>query len=356
MTGKTGIVIGGVDTHKDMHWVAAVDANGVRLDARPFSTDAKDYKKAIAWLRSLGTLARIGMECSGTYGAGLCRHAQDEGIEVLEVTAPDRCQRRLKGKDDAKDAWQAAEAARVGIRCSKAKDRSSEVEGLRSLKAVYDGAVKARTAALCALQSLVVAEGGPLRESLRGLDGMGMARTCASWRITGNGSGGRARADKVALRSIAKRILVLDAEKEALGAGIARLCQEMAPQTMALPGVGAQCTARLILSIGANPHRMRDEACFSMLCGTSPLPASSGRTNRHRLSRGGDRLANSAIHRIVICRIGKDQRTKDYIARRIEGGKSKLEAIRCLKRYVAREVYGTLMADLGPWLRAGQDA
>jgi transposase len=347
MAGKGTVVIGGADTHKDLHLVAALTQTGERIGCKAFPTNTKGYKDAIKWLCSLGELTRVGIEGSGSYGAGLCRYVKGANITVLEVTGPDKARRRLAGKYDEEDAYQAAEAALSGVRCKPAKDRTSDVEALRPLRVAYDGAVKARTAALNNLDALVIGAEDNLRRRLRDMGGMTRAKTCASLRVCEKNTSSKAKAEVLAIRSIAKRVISLDQEAKALHSEIEALCKGIAPETMALKGIGAHCASKLLLAAGGNIERMEGEAGFSMLCGASPLKASSGKdNNRHRINHGGDRQANSALYTIVIYRMGKDERTKDYVKRRTAEGKSKKDIIRCLKRYVAREVYNTLKADL----------
>lgn len=346
MAEKGCIVIGGVDTHKDRHCAVAIDMVGSELGCRFFPTNAEGYAELISWLESFGELDRLGVEGSGGYGAGLCAFAQSKGIDVIEVSWPDKAERRRRGKNDQMDAYHAAASVLSGRAHSPAKDRRKEVEGLRALKVAYEGAIKARTAAKNSLHALVVAAPDQMRAKLRMLSTKELVNACASFRIPSKENLDTERATKVSLRLVARRIQALDKEVLELDELIDAMTQKLAPKTRALPQVGPQCAATLILCAGANPDRLKSEASFSALCGTSPVPVSSGRSDRHRLSLAGDRQANSAIYLIAIGRMRSPGESRDFIAKRIASGKTKKEAIRMLKRYIAREVFYTLKRDL----------
>lgn len=322
------VVTVGVDTHKDAHVAAALDASGALLGTASFPADARGYASMVAWMRAFGRVEAAGVEGTGGYGAGLARALDAAGVRVLEVSAPDRSERRRRGKSDGIDAEQAARAALAGTRCAPAKSRCAEMGALGALEAAYAGAVKARTAALNALQAQVVALPEEARAPLRG-----------------KGSSPETLA-KVALRSLARRARMLDEEAKGLEAEIDALTKALAPSTRSLLGAGPHVAARLLLAAGANVSRLRSEASFSMLCGASPVPVSSGRADRHRLSRAGDRRANSALYTMAITRMAHDGRTRSYVARRMSEGKTKKDAIRCLKRYIAREAYRALAQDM----------
>lgn len=335
-------VIGGVDTHQDLHHAAVISLAGEILGVRSFATTRAGYRAMLAWLRSHGEVIRVGVEQTGTYGAGLTRHLALAGIPVLEVTGPDPQMRRSKGKDDTLDAIAAAKAALTGERVSVAKDRSGQVEALRVLRTTRKTAVKCRRATMQQLRNTIIAAPDEVRDQVRNLTPMQLLRTCAAWRPDQLAFRDPAVATKIALRSLARRLLDLGDEIADLDRLIRTLVAELAPGLLELEGVGAENAGELLVTAGDNPDRLASEAGFSMLCGTSPIPASSGKTVRHRLNPGGNRQANSALHMIVVCRMRTDPRTRDYVARRLAEGKTKREIMRCLKRYVAREVYRAL--------------
>lgn len=341
-TGAGSFVVGGVDTHKDLHVAAVVDQHDQVLGSRSFATTRHGYKQMLAWMRSFGTLRRVGVEATGTYGAGLLRYLQRAGVEVLEVTTPDRGDRRKRGKNDDLDAQNAAHAAFAGRRTVTPKSRDGMIESLRVLRACRKTAVAARRVALQMIHNTIVCAPDDLRDQLRKLTRMGLVRTLAAWRPDMADYRSVASAYRITLRSLARRYLELHDEIADLDVMIAAIVDELAPALVARNSIGHESAAQLLLTAGDNPERLHAEASFAALCGVSPVPASSGKTTRHRLNRGGDRAANSALHIIAIGRLRTDPRTKAYVARRIAEGHSKLEAIRCLKRYIAREVFSLL--------------
>lgn len=332
-------VIGGVDTHKDLHVAAVVDEHNRVLGSQCFPTTRHGYKQMLAWMRSFGQLRRVGVEATGTYGAGLLRYLQNAGVEVLEVTTPDSGDRRKRGKNDDLDAQNAAHAAFAGKRTVTPKTRDGMIESLRVLKACRKTAVAARRVALQMIHNTVVCAPDELRDTLRKLTRMELIRTLAAWRPDMTDYRNVASAYRIALKSLARRYLELHDEIADLDAMIAAIVDELAPALVTRNSIGHASAAQLLLTVGDNSERLHSEASFAALCGVSPVPASSGKTTRHRLNRGGDRAANSALHIIAIGRLRTDPRTKSYIAKRIAEGHSKLEAIRCLKRYIAREIF-----------------
>ena len=335
-------VIGGVDTHKDLHVAAVVDEHNRVLGSQCFPTTRHGYKQMLAWMRSFGQLRRVGVEATGTYGAGLLRYLQNAGVEVLEVTTPDSGDRRKRGKNDDLDAQNAAHAAFAGKRTVTPKTRDGMIESLRVLKACRKTAVAARRVALQMIHNTVVCAPDELRDTLRKLTRMELIRTLAAWRPDLTDYRNVASAYRIALKSLARRYLELHDEIADLDAMIAAIVDELAPALVTRNSIGHASAAQLLLTAGANSERLHSEASFAALCGVSPVPASSGKTTRHRLNRGGDRAANSALHIIAIGRLRTDPRTKSYIAKRIAEGHSKLEAIRCLKRYIAREIFSLI--------------
>jgi transposase len=332
-------VVGGVDTHKDLHVAAVVDERDRVLATASFATTRQGYRRMLVWMRSFGAVQRVGVESTGSYGAGLLRFLQQAGIEVLEVTTPDAHDRRRRGKNDDLDAQSAAHAAFAGTRTVTPRSRDGMIEALRVLSACRKTAVAARRVALQMIHNTIVCAPDGLREALRRMTRMQLVRTLATWRPDLTGYRDVEAAYRISLKSLARRYLELHDEIADLDAMIGAIVDEFAPELVARNSIGRNGAAQLLLTAGDNPERLRSEAGFAALCGVSPVPASSGKTVRHRLNRGGDRAANSALHIIAIGRLRTDARTKDYVARRMAEGHSKLEAIRCLKRYIAREVF-----------------
>jgi len=335
-------VVGGVDTHKDLHFAAVVDAHDRVLGHDCFPTTRHGYKAMLGWMRSFGELARVGIECTGSYGAGLLRYLQNAGVEVLEVTAPDKMVRRQRGKNDTLDAENAAHAAYAGIRTVTPKTRDGMIESLRILKVCRKTAVAARRIALQMIQMNIVSAPNALRDSLRHMTRMQLIRTLAAWRPEVTGYRDVATAYRITFKSLARRYLELHDEIADLDVMISAVVDDLAPELVARNAIGYESAAQLLITVGDNRERLRSEASFAALCGVSPIPASSGKTQRHRLNRGGDRAANSALHIIAIGRLRTDSRTKAYVQKRLSEGHSKLEALRCLKRYIAREVFYVL--------------
>lgn len=298
----------------------------------------------LRWFRSYGEVLRVGVEATGTYGAGITRHLALAGIPVLEGTGPDKSFRRSKGKDDALDAVAAAQAALTGQRVQVAKDRNGAVEALRVLRTTRKTAIKCRRAALQQLHNTIVAAPDELRDQLRNLTRMQRLRLCAAWRPDILAYRDPVIATKIAIKSLARRILDINDEVADLDRRIEPLVEELGGNLIQLEGVGTESAGEFIAVAGENPDRLRSEAGFAMLCGACPIPALSGKTQRHRLNRGGNRQANSALHIVVLSRMRMDPRTKRYVERRQAERKSKREIMRCLKRYVAREVYQAITA------------
>jgi transposase len=339
---QTVPVVGGVDTHKDLHVAAVVDDNDQVLGTQSFATTRQGYKLMLTWMRSFGDLQRIGVECTGSYGAGLLRYMQVAGVSILEVTAPDKQDRRRRGKNDDFDAQSAAHAAFAKRRTVTPRSHDGMVESLRVLKVCRKTAVQARRIALQIIQTTIVCAPHRLRDLLRNMTRMKLIRTLAAWRPDLTGYRDVEEAYKIALKSLARRYIELHDEVAELDDMIEAIVKDLAPELIARNGVGLNSAAQLLLTAGDNPERLRSEASFAALCGVSPVPASSGKTTRHRLNRGGDRAANSALHIIAIGRLRLDPKTQEYVARRVAQGHSKLEAIRCVKRYIAREVFNII--------------
>ena len=333
-------VIIGVDTHKDQHVAVAIDGLGVRLDEKHVPVATCGYEELERWSRNLGQVHTFGVEGTGSYGAGLARFLTGQGYTVIEVNRPDRSVRHRKGKSDPTDAEMAARSVLAGVADATPKSGEGEVEMIRMLKSAKNSAVKARTQAVNQMKALVVTAPAELREPLDGLGTNALAARCGNFR-PGNLDTPTAAA-KYALRSLARRYRQLSNEIQDLRNELQRLIRTTAPSLVEAFGVGPDTAADLLIAAGSNPDRLNSEAAFASLCGVNPIPASSGKTNRHRLNRGGDRQANAALYRIVVVRLRHDLRTQTYLSRRTAEGMSKIEVIRCLKRYVAREVYSII--------------
>ena len=337
---STGVIVG-VDTHKRTYAAVAISALGARLGAITIPVNGKGYRALKTWAHSMGPVRAFGIEGTGSYGAGLSRFLCEHGHTVLEVNRPNRQLRHQKGKDDPLDAESAARAVLAGQATALPKSGTSTVEMIRHFKVARDTAVKGRTQAMQTLKAIIVSSPHALREQLDCLAGkMTLIRHVAALR-PGPLTSTTASA-KTSLRAIARRWLALDAEIKGHDAHLEQMTQQLAPELVQAHGMGAGTAAEMLLLVGDNPERIRSEGALAKLCGACPIPASSGKTSRHRLNRGGNRQANAALYRVVIVRMRGHQPTLDYIRRRTAEGKSKPEIIRCLKRFVAREIFGYL--------------
>lgn len=339
-----GCVVGGIDTHKQTHTAAVLASDGQPLGTRTFAATAEGYAALEEWLCEHGSVARVGVEQTGSYGAGITRWLTRRQITVVEVTGPDRRSRRNDGKDDTIDAIAAAEAARTGQRVQPIKDRDGAVEALRSLRVARSSAVQMRRQAQQQLQMLLVSAPDSVREPLRDYRRMPLVRRCAALTPDAANAADPAIAVQVALHSLATRILSLTSEITLLDTIIKPLATSLAGPLLELPGVGIETAAQLLITAGDNPDRLRSDASFAKLCGAAPLPASSGQTKRHRLNRGGDRQANSALHIIAVTRLRCCPESRAYAERRRSEGLSNRDILRCQKRYIAREIYYHLIA------------
>lgn len=336
-----GEIIVGVDTHKDTHVAVAIDPLGRRLADQTVNTDHAGLLRLLAWSRELSTTRTWGVEGTGSYGAGLTRLLTLSGEPVLEVSRPNRRLRRERGKSDPIDAEAAARSvlAEQSLVAPKADDSPSEA--LRQLRATRRSALKARTQASNLLQALLVTAPHDLRADLNQPSLKQTIRICS--RLRPAASHNPREACKMSLRSAARRWQHLTDEIAELDTVIAAITTTAAPQLLDRFGVGPDVAAALLITAGGNPDRMQSESSFAALCGVSPIPASSGKTHRHRLNRGGDRQANAAIHHVALTRLRSDPRTKEYAAKRTAEGLSRRDIMRCLKRYIARELYGIIL-------------
>jgi transposase len=340
-------VIGGVDAHADSHEVAALDDRGALLASERFATTFAGYAALLVWLRSFGRVEVVAVESTGSYAAGLTRYLREHGVVVVEINQPHAHTRRRRGKSDPIDAEMAARLWLAGKASTVPKQTDGIVESIRLLRVARASAVKARSATLVQLSELTITTPQELREQLSQRKTIrGKASLCRRLRPSLDGLDRPTQAAKLALRSLARRIDALDAEIAELDAQLEELVRTAAPRTTRLLGISTGHAGQLLVTAGQNIERLHGDAAFAALCGASPIPASSGRTTRHRLNYGGDRDANRALHMIAVCRLRYCERTRAYAQRRTAEGKTKREIIRCLKRYIAREAYHALQADL----------
>ena len=291
----------------------------------------------MAWLESFGAVSRVGVEGTGAYGAGLARFLRRAGVEVLEVDRPNGALGRRGGKSDPLDAIEAARAVLSGRAQGQAKTRDGAVEAIRVLLVAKRSARQARGKAIMQMRHLGFTAPDQLRCRLKGLSVNALVtegNQAGPRTLMRSGDGGH---QVRRCRSLAQRARMLESEIAALDDEIGSLVSATAPELLGLFGVGPDTAATLLVAAGDNPERLRSEAAWAHICGVAPIQASSGKVTRHRLDRGGNRHANAALFRIVLVRIAHDPDTKAYLERRTKEGRSKLEVIRILKRYVARE-------------------
>lgn len=339
---STRPVVAGADTHSETHHVAVLDAaTGQLLADQQFPATSAGYHAIVMFVATLGQLVRFGVEGTNSYGAGLTRHLLGAGFEVREVIRPNRAARRLRGKSDPLDAITAAQVALAGQDLPAPKSSDGPVESIRVLAMVRDSAVKARANVLRQIAMILVSAPASIREKLQQLGEKALLTTLRRSR-PGDPIDGVEPATAVALRHLARRHEHLTEEIEQATDQLRALVEHVNPGLLAAKGVGVVTAAQLLITVGDNPDRITGKAAFAALTCVSPIPASSGKTTRHRLNRGGDRRANSAIHTIALVRMSMDPRSKTYIAKKIGEGKTKLEAIRCLKRHIANEIFALI--------------
>lgn len=350
-TATTVTVIGGVDTHKHTHYAAAIDDQGRLLGHQEFPATDGGYQALLSWMSSHGDVRSIGVESTGSFGATLTRALTRAGVDVIEVNRPNRLARRLDGKSDRLDAEHIARSVLGNTSTAIPKTKSGIVEVIRMLRVTRSGAVKSRTQAFNTLWGVMIGAPSPLRDELVELTKRTLVNRCL--RLRPETSDLLSLADepermlmagtKTALRELARRWKTLDDEIKSLNKQIEALVNHAAPELLELQGVGVEIAGQFLITAGDNPERIHSEAAFAKLCGVAPQPASSGRTTgRHRLSRSGDRAANSALYIMTIVRMRHHEPTRAYVERRTAEGRTKREIIRCIKRYIAREIYQNL--------------
>jgi transposase len=359
LSNTTGpvVVFAGADTHADTIHIAVVTEHGQDLADQELPTTAAGYARAISFITTHGVVQAFGIEGTSSYGAGLARAARTAGLDVIEVNQPDRHERRRKGKSDPLDAYAAARA--VAFQRATTPPKDEQIEGIRALLNVRRSAVKAATAAINQIRQMLITAPEPVRARYPQTEPVTLTQALA--RSRSNHPDPVTAAVLVSLRALARRYRALQAEICEITDQLDQLVTTANPALRAAHGTGPVTTAQLLITAGANPDRLRTEASFAALCGTAPVPASSGKaTGRYRLSRGGDRQANNALHRIALVRMTSHQPTKDYVARQRARGRTPREILRQLKRAIAREVFRYLtqhipvpqIADLRPLRQA----
>jgi len=328
------VITGGVDTHADTHVAAALDPVGGLLGVQEFPATAAGYASLLSWLAGFGTVALVGVEGTGSYGAGLARYLAAAGVRVVEAVRSDRQDRRRNGKSDPLDAVSAAQSGRAS---GAPKGRDGAVEAIRALMVAKRSARNERTQALNQARALILTGPDELRARFAGKRAAALAEAIAALRPRPGDAAEYSL--RTALRELGRRVEFPDAQIERLDELIVPLVTARAPALLALYGVGPDTAALLLIAAGDHPGRLRSEAAWAHMCAVAPIPASSGKTRRHRLNRGGNREANHALWRMVITRMSAHPATRAYVRRRTAEGLSKKEIIRCLKRHVAREVY-----------------
>lgn len=352
-----GMMTVGIDTHKNTHHVAIVDHLGRPVDDRSFATTGTGYRSIIAFITDHGPIDRVGVEGTGSYGAGIARALTAAGFTVIEVVRHNRQARRLRGKSDPVDAHQAALSVLAGIDEAIAKDTSGHAECLRVLVAERRSALKARSQAMNQIHALLISSPDTVRANYRALRGKKLIEALARSRPPAEICATPGHVARVSLKRLARRHQALTEEIDAIDVELDTLASSANPRLRAMNGVGPLTAATLLATAGDNPERLATRAAFAALAGVAPMNASSGQRHRHRLSRGGNRQANSAIHRIALLRLRHHEpRTMAYFERRRAEGLTDRDIMRCLKRHIANEVYAALIhpataEPIGPGLR-----
>lgn len=338
-------VIVGIDTHSEIHVAAAVNGLGQIRATLEVPANRAGFKQILGWARRLGRFERAGVEGTGSYGAGLCRYLIEHGVTVEEIDRPNRKRRRRRGKSDTADAEAAARAVLGDETCITPKDTTGAVEAIRMLHITRKSAVKAKVQAGNQIKDLIMTAPEPIKDQLRGLNTRQRVRVCARWR-PGTTVTDPTSAARYTLHLLAKRWLELDNQIKQINKTRRPLLQTTAPTLLAEQGVADDVASALLIAAGQNPQRLNTEASFAALCGTSPVDASSGKQQTHRLNRGGNRQANSAIHTAMLVRWRDDPKTHTYINKRRTEGKTDRHIQRALKRALARRFHHIILHDL----------
>jgi transposase len=333
----------GVDTHADTHSAVACTSTGALLASQTSPTTQAGLEQLVAFGVAAVPGPRVwAVEGCGSYGAGLTALLVSRGEHVVEVLRPRRAARPRPGKSDVLDALRAAREALACERPASPK-LSQPVLALALLLTVRASAIQARTAALNLMHALVTAAPPAIREPLRGLTGKRFVDGC--WMLPTTVPAPEADLlTRTTIRSLvaaAERVLVLNSEIDEHDRELTRQVDAAVPRLVTRVGIGPVSAAQLAVTYGHH-GRVHSPAAFARLTGAAPIEASSGKTQRHRLNRGGDRNANHALHTIALTRIRHDPATRAYVERRRAEGKTDREIIRCLKTYISRSTYRDL--------------
>lgn len=345
-TAQQCVVTGGADTHKHVHVIAALDHLGRILGTLQISADPQGYDLAFKWLSGFGPITAIGIEGTGSYGAGLSRFLRAAHIKVIDVQCPNRQHRRRNGKSDCQDAIAAAKAVQSGEANTTAKTADSNIEMIRMLNIGRRSAVNTKTQLANQIHALIDTSPNLIREELKHLTVKQVTHKTVGRKLPETPTSPD-DAFWQSLASLSRRWQHQHTEIDTLTRQIRQLVKKVAPNLLAEFGIGPVAAADLLCCVGDNHDRIKSEAAFAAICGTSPVDASSGRNQRHRLNRGGDRQANNALWHIAQKRIRYNYaNTTQYVERKKSEGKTNKEILRCLKRHIARHAYRIIKADL----------
>jgi len=335
----------GIDTHKDTHCAVTVTETGKFMSSLEIETNSKGYRNLINWARKQGTISCFGIEGTGCYGKNLASYLTNYDYQVVEINRVNRQHRRRYGKTDETDAHAAAKAVASGEQTNSHKQTYGRVEIIRVLQIARSSAVKARTQTACQIKAILITAPEPIKNEVNGLTTLKLTTKAVKWRpkhyLTNEIS-----ATRHTLKILATRWLTLNKEIKQHDQDLATTLKETVPEMMELQGIGNDVAAKLVIAAGSNPQRMKSEASFAALCGVSPVNASSGKQQRHRLNQGGNRKANNALYTIAITRMKHDPETKKYVNKKTAEGKTKKETIRQLKRHISRQIYKQLTKQL----------
>jgi len=340
-------IVVGIDSHKEQHQAAVLDSQGALLGNRCFAASSLGCHELEGWLATFGVVERVGVECTGSYAAGLTRFFRERHVPVLQMNSTHRATTARRGKDDAIDAEMAARKVLSGEASAQAKDTTGFIESIRLLKLARESAIKARTGALLQIRDVLITAPSQLREHVEAAGGSRhRVNRAGALRPDLEHLDEPLQAAKFSLRLLSRRVKFLDEEIATMDAQLSQLVEACAPNLLGCRGVGIQHAATLLITAGQNLDRLSNDGAFARLCGVAPIPISSGKTNRMRLHRGGNRQANKTLHLIAVARLRLDPRTLVYLARRRADGLSKRDVLRCLKRFIALEVFNALKLDL----------